>query len=116
MLEYYMELLKLRAALPALGRPGGLVDAGRLKEALAIYVYRSHGKSETLAVLNFSDSPLEAALPFKGGTWRRRLDSSETRWGGPGSSVTDMVDGTAPACFNPHSAVVFEKIAAGEAQ
>lgn len=116
MLAYYKELLKLRARLPALGKPGGLVDAGRLEDALAIYVYRSNGKSETLAVLNFSDSPLEAALPLKGGTWRRRLDSSETRWGGPGSSVTDMVDGTAPACFNPHSAVVFEKIAAGEAQ
>jgi hypothetical protein len=62
-----------------------------------------------LALLNFSDKPLKVGLPLKGHTWRRRLDSSGTPWGGPGSTVPDTVRNTQAVCLNPHSAVVLEK-------
>ena len=109
MLAYYKELLRLRDALPALRRPGGMVEAGRLGGGPAIYLHRSQEKSEIMAVLNFSETPVETAIPVAGGTWRKVLDSSDTSWGGPGSPVPDVVNDDRILPFSAHSAVVFER-------
>jgi maltooligosyltrehalose trehalohydrolase len=116
MLAYYRELLRLRAALPALGTPGGLVAAGRLGDNAAIYIHRSQDGREVLAVLNFTEQTLRAAIPVEGRTWQKRLDSSDTLWDGPGSPVPDVVNDKREVSFSPHSAVIFEGIAGSGAR
>jgi maltooligosyltrehalose trehalohydrolase len=111
MLAYYRELLRLRATMPALGVPGGLLAAGRLDAGPAIFLRRAHGKSEIVAVLNFSGSAVTTALPVEGGTWRKRLDSCDACWGGPGTLLPDVIDGTGRVTFNCHSAAIFERVA-----
>jgi maltooligosyltrehalose trehalohydrolase len=111
MLAYYREALRLRAAIPALAVPGGLKAAGRIDGSGAIYLVRTRGESEVAVVLNFSDSPLEAPLPAGLGRWRRRLDSSDKCWQGPGSRLPEVAPARSPLCFNPESAVIFEKVA-----
>ena len=111
MLDYYKSLLRLRSTLPALGRPGGLADAGRLEDSQTIFLHRSRGTSDVFAVLNFSDSPVRVSLPFRGGSWRKCLDSSDARWEGPGSAVQDEIEGGDKAALNPYSAVILEQIA-----
>jgi maltooligosyltrehalose trehalohydrolase len=111
MLAYYRELLKLRAGVPALARPGGLVEAGRLGHSPAIYLNRTQETSDILAVLNFSEGTVKTTIPVGDCSWQKRLDSSDTHWGGPGSSVPDVVGDPREVSFNPHSAVIFEAIA-----
>jgi maltooligosyltrehalose trehalohydrolase len=111
MLAYYRKLLGLRAELPALGVPGGLVAVDRLEGAPAMYLHRRRGRSEILAVLNFSKEPVQWLPPLDGARWQKVLDSSESCWEGPGSALPDVIDDSGPRSFNPHSATVLSKIA-----
>jgi maltooligosyltrehalose trehalohydrolase len=111
MLAYYENLLGLRSGLPALARPGGLADAGRLEDSQAVFLRRSQRASDVFAILNFSGSPVQASLPLGEGRWGKRLDSSDARWEGPGSVLQDEIEDGHRAVLNPHSAVILEKTA-----
>jgi maltooligosyltrehalose trehalohydrolase len=110
MLGYYREIIRLRTALPALGEPGGLLDAGRAGGGRAVFLRRRNSGSEAVVVLNFAESAVDAAMPVPGGEWRKRLDSSDVGWGGPGSRIPETTAGGAQIRLNPHCAVVFERM------
>jgi maltooligosyltrehalose trehalohydrolase len=110
MLSYYREVLKLRSELPALARSGGLTRVGRLTDAPIIYLQRAQDGNEVFAVVNFAQACVRTRLPLDRGVWRRRLDSSDVRWEGPGSSLPETVEGSTTISLNPQSAAVFEKV------
>ena len=65
--------------------------------------------SEVFTLFNFSERDTSIVLPSRGGTWKKRLDSAEVQWHGPGSSVPESVNLDAPPTLtlNPSSFVLF---------
>ena len=65
--------------------------------------------SEVFTLFNFSEGDSSIVLPSRGGTWRKRFDSAEAQWHGPGSSVPEEVNLDAPPTLvlNPSSFVLF---------
>jgi maltooligosyltrehalose trehalohydrolase len=92
LLEFYMELMRLRRELPAL--------ANLSKEHLEVtadegenilFLRRWQQDSQVLAVFNFADASSVIRLPLPHGQWRKLLDSAARRWHGPGSAVPDSL-------------------------
>jgi maltooligosyltrehalose trehalohydrolase len=95
--EYYRELIRLRkelAPLAGLNRKSMEVTVFEKERALA--VRRFQGGEETLLVLGFAGEPRPLSLSLPAGNWRKRLDSTEERWGGPGSSVPETLLSAGP--------------------
>lgn len=91
------ELLRLRTAHPALDCPGPAdreTDhrAVAFPRAGSIMLHRRYAEAEALILMNFSDSPWRSGDALPSGAWRRLLDSTDSRWDGPGAST--------PASFN----------------
>jgi maltooligosyltrehalose trehalohydrolase len=102
--EYYQELIRLRKTLVRLGlltketmRVEGLED---LRILIVVYYNET---SAAAAALNFGDEPASVAAKAPPGRWRLALDSSESRWGGPGAPAPheSICDGQLPLVVNP---------------
>jgi maltooligosyltrehalose trehalohydrolase len=112
LLQFHKELMALRKTVPALySLSKDKMDVISLQEERVLAVRRWSGHSETLTVFNFNDQepgPLQN-IPY--GVWRKRLDSSDPRWAGSGTTVLDVVDATRirSIMVQPHGVVVFEK-------
>jgi hypothetical protein len=85
--------------------------AGKIGDGPAVFLSSSHGGCEVIAVFNFSESIYEGVLPLEKGSWRRRLDSSEACWDGPGTRLPDVIEASRRVAINGHSAVILERIA-----
>jgi len=106
----YRELISLRDSLPALKRgKTAVVELKSGRDALALA--RGHDDAELILVLNFSPGENTVHLEMAHGTWKRRLDSSEARWGGQGSPVPEYIDseGMTTLRMAPQSAVLLER-------
>lgn len=89
----YRELLRLRrevGALVRLSREDMDVTADEQQGVLVVRRWSEH--DETLAVFHTGDAGASVDLVRGGGRWRKRIDSSEERWGGSGSAVPDLID------------------------
>jgi maltooligosyltrehalose trehalohydrolase len=85
----YEELLRLRKTHPSFADlDSAKVDASIFEECLTML--RSCADSRLLVILNFGDD-LTRCGALASGKWRKLLDSAETKWMGPGSSVPDEV-------------------------
>jgi hypothetical protein len=56
----------------------------------ALVVLRRNGPARAAAVFHFGDAPATLRLPD--GPWKKILDSSDSRWGGPGGSAAERPD------------------------
>jgi maltooligosyltrehalose trehalohydrolase len=84
LLDLYRELIRLRRELPYPAAPSrDEVDAWA--EGEVVFLNRRLARAETLAVFNLGTEPFMASLPP--GPWSLLLDSSATRWGGPGAEA-----------------------------
>jgi len=65
--------------------------------------------SHILAVLHFDDEVSQLALPVPAGSWKRKLDSAELRWGGGGSQADDMLvsSGEVQMALSPWAVVLY---------
>jgi len=104
-LDFYRTLLRLRRETPALRNLSReFTEVGHSKAPPTLWARRWFGRSETYAACNFSDQAATVPLPV--GRWKKLLDSSDARWGGPGGGIAESVssegDGSlslAPASF-----------------
>ncbi len=86
--DFYRELLRLRREVPALAQ----LDMETLEvEAMpgGLLLRRWSGSSHVLAIFHFDSNPREIGAALPCGVWRKMLDSSDSRWGGPGSGLPD---------------------------
>lgn len=83
--EFYRELLALRKQMPAI--------AAAEKETMETAVFEADGVllvrqwsvgDEVLLAFNFAGEDRSLSLPFRGPEWRKRLNSADAQWGGPG--------------------------------
>jgi maltooligosyltrehalose trehalohydrolase len=106
--EFYRELIRMRRECPALREPSFghtnvAVDGG------AIVLRRWHGDAQAAIFLNFAQHELSLTPTLDGAGWRRTLDSSSSRWGGPSEDTNSKQHrGGAPVNLPPHAAIVLE--------
>src|ERR1700683_494573 len=101
------ELLRLRREIPALTKcDKQAMEVSLQSEDRVLLVKRWNEDSQTLLACNFSEVVAEISLPDPPGAWGLQIDSSETRWGGEGSSdavESAKVEGCLQTCIAPWS-------------
>ena len=117
LLAFYARLIRLRREIPALASlDREKLEVRRLKDRLLL-LHRWQGDSHVVCMMNLGGEPVKAAADCPAGEWRKRLDSAQTEWGGPGSAVVEAIypgDGDEVA-LQPYQCVLFEEgdVAAG---
>jgi maltooligosyltrehalose trehalohydrolase len=107
---FYRELIRLRRELPSLRS----LDKERLEvtglEQEKVLWWRRWGKEhEATAAFHFGKQEKFVSLSLPKGRWRKQLDSADTAWGGPGSTVTLKIfaEGQVSLNLSPESFIVF---------
>jgi len=118
--QYYKALLAMRRRYPALGVGGTRRRAAQVKDAKVLVVLRRDRASATvLAMLNFAPEARSVSLRLPPGQWRRVLDSSDERFGGPGPKTPRLLsvsrNGNARVDMAPLGAAVFLRTNATDA-
>ncbi len=92
LLEYYKALISLRKEIPALSHPskGGL-KVKTLAEKLSLFLERRYEDDRVCSLFNFCEKPQEINIAVEQGVWQKVFDSSDTEWGGPGSSALESI-------------------------
>ena len=108
--SFYRELIRLRRELPALRS----LDKERLEvtglEQEKVLWWRRWGEGhETTAAFHFGKQEKTVSLLLPKGRWRKELDSADTAWGGPGSTVSLKIFAEEHVSLNlsPESFIVF---------
>jgi maltooligosyltrehalose trehalohydrolase len=111
LLDLHRELLAMRRQFPALA----VLDTGQLEvttveEQKFMMMKRLSGSSKVLCLFNFNKSDVDLETPFVQieGPLRKRLDSADERWGGPGSSLPQAINTGNTATIKAESFAVYE--------
>jgi maltooligosyltrehalose trehalohydrolase len=103
--SYYRELIRLRREFTAAAkRSKAELEVSVREKEQVLFLVQGCENDAVAVVFHFGGETLTTRLPFARGRWRRRLDSSENRWGGPGRGTPEEVvaeDGcsvTLPPC------------------
>ncbi|UCG14481.1 MAG: malto-oligosyltrehalose trehalohydrolase [Deltaproteobacteria bacterium] len=107
---FYRELIRLRRESP----PLKVLDKERLEvtgleQEKVLFWRRWREEQEAAAVFHFGKQKQSLSLPLPEGHWQKLLDSADTNWSGPGSTVTPNVVSTGKVSLSlpPESCVVF---------
>jgi maltooligosyltrehalose trehalohydrolase len=108
--SFYRELIRLRRELPPLRS----LDRERLEvtglEQEKVLWWRRWGEvQEVTAAFHFGKQEKSVSLSLPKGRWRKELDSADTAWGGPGSTVSLKIFAEEHVSLNlsPESFIVF---------
>jgi len=116
LLSFYSELLRLRRCVRALSNLSKANMRVWVSSSATWGMERWCGDDRVLAVFNFGDSLARVCAEVGAGVWRRRMDSSETQWAGPGSTSPEDFETTASVSWEilARSFSVFERVDRGE--
>jgi len=111
--SFYRELIRLRRELPSLR----ILDKERLEviglEQEKVLLWRRWSEEEeAAAAFHFGKKEKSLSLSLPKGRWRKQLDSADTTWGGPGSTVSQEVvsEGKVSLSLSPESFTVFVRV------
>lgn len=110
--EFYKRLIHLRKHLPSLGLPSrDHLFVEPFRDGRGLVVERWTDIDRILALFHFGDQPVNVGCGAPPGYWRKRLDSAEPRWQGPGSTTPDEFDSAGRAEFSlaPRSVVLYSQ-------
>jgi maltooligosyltrehalose trehalohydrolase len=108
--EFYRELIRLRKSDPVLRNLSKECLRVRSWEVeRLLLVRRWKGEDQGALILNFNRQQVSMQFELPVGGWRKRIDSAESGWSGPGSSTPANFDctGNVQLTISPHSAVMF---------
>jgi maltooligosyltrehalose trehalohydrolase len=108
--EFHRAVLQLRrelADLTDLGRKNREVKAYEQEKVLWVWMAGEGG--EAIVACSFGEKSQELILSWPEGSWDQRLDSTEERWGGPGSRFPLEIVGGRQIHFTflPHALAVY---------
>jgi maltooligosyltrehalose trehalohydrolase len=129
--QFYQTLLRFRRELPALQDRSRANLQVNLLDPIApsqntqvLQVWRDHSHHPVMYLMNMHSDEIQLKIALPSGTWQKRLESSDTVWGGGGAiapdilslseSVTESVtesmteSTTAVLALNGYSVVVYE--------
>jgi maltooligosyltrehalose trehalohydrolase len=113
LLRFYRELIALRKANEALSALSKeTMDVVAMEREEILFVRRWKGPEEWAMIFHFGKGKKSHQVPLPEGGWTKRLDSSDTRWLGPGSLVREKI-GPGEAVhleLRPESFVVVKKM------
>jgi maltooligosyltrehalose trehalohydrolase len=90
--QFYRELINLRRSLPALAHlDKETLEATGYEEERVLFVRRWCADDEVVIVFSLNEMPVSLTVPIPAGRWRRRLDSADTDWCGPGGVTPEEV-------------------------
>ena len=118
LLGLHRELIRMRTGIRSLARMSKkTMQVQCLSDKKTLFVHRWSLRDEACTLFHFGSRASTAAAPIPGGRWRRRFDSSDSKWRGPGSRLPDAVvaqDGEpTPLPLAPFSAVLLTRPQAG---
>jgi maltooligosyltrehalose trehalohydrolase len=108
--SFYRELIRLRSELPALrSLDKERLEVTGLEQEKVLWWRRWTEEQEATAAFHFGKQEKSVSLSLPKGRWRKELDSAETAWGGPGSSVSLKIFAEEQVSLNlsPESFIVF---------
>ena len=108
--SFYRELIRLRRESP----PLKVLDKERLEvtgldKEKVLWWRRWNDEQQVAAVCHFGKQARSLSLPLPEGRWRKQLDSADSIWDGPGSTVSSEVvsQGKVPLNLPAESCVLF---------
>jgi maltooligosyltrehalose trehalohydrolase len=108
--EFHRELLRLRRELAPLAElRKEQCDVLGFDNQRVLMLRRWSGNEVAMLTMNFNTVPAALSPPMAAGRWRKALDSSESRWEGPGSSLPAEIERaeSVELRFAPTSAALF---------
>ncbi len=108
--ELYREMIAFRTSHPALShltRAHMRVESDEHERVLL--VERSFRGSALWIGANFSEHSRRITCAGAGGTWKKRIDTADNRWHGPGSDIPRSPAGGTEISLSAKSLVIFEK-------
>ena len=109
LLKFYRHAIGLRKSRPDFADKTGMRVYYLAKKQLLIW-HRTFAQSQMQCVMNFSQQPQRLKLDDPQARWKKILDSAETIWHGPGTTLPEAVQGTEIVTIPPTSIVLFERI------
>ncbi len=90
---FYKELFRLRREDPVFSRRDkNDLEAIPFDAPRALSLRRWKDSNQHLAIFNFEMSPALVSIAPPAGVWEKLLDSSDSRWDGPGGSALDRIE------------------------
>ncbi len=109
LLEFYKSLIALRKTIPALSRLNKEnLRAVEMPERI-LALERWWEGSRVLSIMNFDQEPADIVFNEFQGRWRKRLDSADRKWQGPGAFLPDRIKGETALKIMPYSLSLFER-------
>jgi maltooligosyltrehalose trehalohydrolase len=101
--EFYMTLLRVRREiLPAAWLSKENLQVGTFEEEKLLVVLRPFETEAFTLVLHFGSKRKQVCLSLPEGVWKKRLDSAEERWEGPGSCIADGIESRGKSYLDMH--------------
>lgn len=113
MLGLYRELLRLRRDQPALANLSfEHLEAIPFECEKILFVRRWAGNDQVCLAFNFGTDVAAIRLPVPAGPWRKKLDTADPRWLGPGTTIPDVIQSGGEIALNLAASafVVFARI------
>ncbi len=111
--EYYQALIRLRKSEAALAFPNReRMEILALEPERVLVVRRWAADNQIVTMLHFGAEPASASFDLPAGTWVKVLDSAESRWDGPGSSLPEQMESAGKVEFSltPNTAIVYKRL------
>jgi maltooligosyltrehalose trehalohydrolase len=108
---FHGELIHLRKQIPTFIRPSkNDMDVVCYESEKILLVRRWRGNAETAVLFHFGSATESVTISLPRGAWRKRLDSADRQWQGPGSLVSGHLvsDGEMALTLPPCSFVLLE--------
>ncbi|MFX1476298.1 MAG: malto-oligosyltrehalose trehalohydrolase [Promethearchaeota archaeon] len=88
LLGFYRRLIRLRTDIPALANlDKNSLDVSGMEEEKLLLFRRWYNRSQVYCVMNFNKKEIVFSSQFFEGGWKKVIDSADTVWMGPGSSL-----------------------------
>jgi maltooligosyltrehalose trehalohydrolase len=92
LLNFYKTLIRMRRKITAFSHPSkGRLDVWGDNEKKIIVIKRWKDESLALVLLNFNSDDMRYDMSHADSGWKKILDSSDTKWDGPGTLLPDRV-------------------------
>ncbi len=110
LLDFYKKLIQIRKDTPAITDPDvGSIVVKAEEESRVFTLTRFNRESTIYTIVNFGEKRASYAPVELGGKWCKILDSSDTKWSGPGSRLPQCMTGANTLSIEPMSLAVYEE-------
>lgn len=108
LLGFYKRLIQLRGEIPALSNlDKRSLNISGMEDDRLIFLRRWHHESQVFCAMNFNSKDMILHTDLPEGEWKKRMDSSEEVWEGPGSYMPPSIESGQELIIRPLSFVLY---------